>query len=111
MLADSSCTWMARDFSTRPWRRVRTRAGLPHTWTLYGSISVRASGLRSVQSWPDHVTSLNMHGSSSNGSAARCVTGIIAAAGLYALRHNVDRLAEDHERARTLAAGLGEIPG
>jgi threonine aldolase len=37
--------------------------------------------------------------------------GIIAAAGLYALQHHVDRLAEDHERARRLAAGLAEIPG
>ena len=37
--------------------------------------------------------------------------GIIAAAGLYALEHHVDRLAEDHERARELAAGLAELPG
>jgi threonine aldolase len=37
--------------------------------------------------------------------------GIIAAAGVYALRHNVDRLAEDHERARLLARGLAELPG
>ncbi len=31
--------------------------------------------------------------------------GIVAAAGLYALEHNVDRLAEDHIRARRLADG------
>src|SRR5207249_8105296 len=37
--------------------------------------------------------------------------GVIAAAGLYALDHNVDRLAEDHENARVLAEGLAEIPG
>jgi threonine aldolase len=37
--------------------------------------------------------------------------GIVAAAGVYALRHHVDRLAEDHERARLLAMGLAEIPG
>ena len=37
--------------------------------------------------------------------------GIIAAAGIYALEHHVDRLAEDHERARRLAAGLAELPG
>jgi threonine aldolase len=37
--------------------------------------------------------------------------GIIAAAGIYALHHHVDRLAEDHERARRLAAGLNELPG
>jgi threonine aldolase len=32
--------------------------------------------------------------------------GILAAAGSYALAHNVDRLAEDHENARTLAGEL-----
>jgi threonine aldolase len=37
--------------------------------------------------------------------------GIIAAAGVYALRHNVDRLAEDHEQARQLARGLAELRG
>src|SRR4051794_2426333 len=37
--------------------------------------------------------------------------GIVAAAGLYALEHNVDRLAEDHENARVLAEGLAELPG
>jgi threonine aldolase len=31
--------------------------------------------------------------------------GIVAAAGLYALEHNVDRLADDHARARRLAGG------
>jgi threonine aldolase len=37
--------------------------------------------------------------------------GIIAAAGVFALRHNVERLAEDHDRARQLAHGLAEIRG
>jgi len=37
--------------------------------------------------------------------------GIIAAAGLYALDHHVERLAEDHANARVLAEGLAEIPG
>src|SRR5205085_2781887 len=32
--------------------------------------------------------------------------GIVAAAGVYALDHNVERLAEDHARARQLAEGL-----
>ena len=35
--------------------------------------------------------------------------GIVAAAGLYALDHNVERLADDHENARVLAEGLAEI--
>lgn len=34
--------------------------------------------------------------------------GVIAAAALYAFEHNAQRLAEDHERARRLAAGLKE---
>lgn len=37
--------------------------------------------------------------------------GIIAAAGVYALRRHVDRLAEDHSNARYLADGLAQIPG
>lgn len=37
--------------------------------------------------------------------------GIIAAGGVYALRHHVARLAQDHELARTLAQGLSQIPG
>jgi threonine aldolase len=37
--------------------------------------------------------------------------GILAAAGLYALDHHVERLAEDHARAARLAEGLGAIPG
>ncbi len=36
--------------------------------------------------------------------------GILAAAGLYALRENIGRLAEDHTRARALAAALTERP-
>ena len=37
--------------------------------------------------------------------------GIIAAGGVYALRHNVKRLAEDHANARRLAEGLAGLPG
>ncbi|MGE5189178.1 MAG: threonine aldolase family protein [Gemmatimonadota bacterium] len=37
--------------------------------------------------------------------------GIMAAGGLFALKHNVKRLAEDHENARRLAAALARIPG
>jgi threonine aldolase len=36
--------------------------------------------------------------------------GILAAAGLYAVRNNIKRLADDHDRARRLAAGLGVDP-
>jgi threonine aldolase len=37
--------------------------------------------------------------------------GIVAAAGLYALDHHVERLAEDHANARRLAEGLASIGG
>jgi threonine aldolase len=37
--------------------------------------------------------------------------GIIAAAGVFALRHHVARLAEDHANARRLAEGLAKLPG
>lgn len=37
--------------------------------------------------------------------------GIIAAAGVYALDHHVDRLADDHALARTLAEGIAGIAG
>jgi len=37
--------------------------------------------------------------------------GIVAAAGVYALENNVERLAEDHANARLLADRLAELPG
>lgn len=37
--------------------------------------------------------------------------GILAAAGLYALDHHVERLAEDHRNARRLAEGISRIDG
>jgi threonine aldolase len=37
--------------------------------------------------------------------------GVLAAAALYALEYNVDRLAEDHRAARLLAEGLAGISG
>jgi threonine aldolase len=36
--------------------------------------------------------------------------GVLAAAGLYALDHHVDRLAEDHEHAKLLAEACGNDP-
>ena len=36
-------------------------------------------------------------------------SGVLAAAGLYALEHHVERLAQDHANARALAAGLAAL--
>jgi threonine aldolase len=38
-------------------------------------------------------------------------SGIIAAAGVYAFQHHIERLADDHANARRLASGLAQIPG
>jgi len=37
--------------------------------------------------------------------------GIIAAAGIYALDHHIERLKDDHQNARRLAVGLKEFKG
>jgi threonine aldolase len=37
--------------------------------------------------------------------------GILAAAGLFAIDHNLDRLPDDHRNARRLAEALGSTPG
>jgi threonine aldolase len=37
--------------------------------------------------------------------------GVLAAAGLYALERNVERLDEDHDNARLIAQALGDVPG
>ena len=37
--------------------------------------------------------------------------GLLAAAGLYALEHHVERLADDHARARRLAEAIDALPG
>jgi len=37
--------------------------------------------------------------------------GVCAAACIYALDHNIDRLADDHANAKLLARGLAQIPG
>jgi threonine aldolase len=38
-------------------------------------------------------------------------SGILAAGGLYALKHHIPLLQRDHENAQRLAAGLAETPG
>ena len=36
--------------------------------------------------------------------------GILAAAGLYALKNNIDRLEEDHQKAKIIATAINELP-
>jgi threonine aldolase len=37
--------------------------------------------------------------------------GLLAAAGLYAMQHNIARMADDHRRCRMLAERLADVPG
>ncbi len=37
--------------------------------------------------------------------------GMLAAAGIFAFENNVERLADDHDKAKRLAVGLAELPG
>jgi threonine aldolase len=77
------------------WIDLTKGLGAPVGAVLAGSDELIAEAWRYKQMW---------------GGAMR-QAGVIAAAGLYALDHHVDRLAEDHANARRLAEGLAEIDG
>ncbi len=85
----------ARDWASRfdtAWLDFTKGLGAPVGAVLAGSRELIDEAWRYKQMW---------------GGAMR-QAGIVAAAGLYALDHHVDRLAEDHENARVLAEGLAE---
>jgi threonine aldolase len=88
----------ARDFSTlfdSAWIDFTKGLGAPVGAALAGSREFVAQAWRLKQQM---------------GGAMR-QAGIIAAGGIFALRHHVSRLAEDHVNARRLAAGLSKLPG
>ena len=88
----------ARDFATpfdSVWIDLSKGLGAPVGAVLAGSTAFIEEAWRYKQRY---------------GGAMR-QAGIIAAAGVYALKHHVDRLAEDHERARRLAHGLAALRG
>jgi threonine aldolase len=84
----------ARGFDTA-WIDFTKGLGAPVGAVLAGSAELIEEAWRYKQMW---------------GGAMR-QAGIVAAGALYALDHHVDRLAEDHANARTLAEGLAELPG
>ena len=84
----------ARDFDTA-WIDFAKGLGCPMGAVLAGSAELVEEAWRYKQMW---------------GGAMR-QTGYLAAACLYALDHHVDRLAEDHENARILAAELADLDG
>src|SRR4051812_4196551 len=69
--------------------------GAPVGACLAGSAELVAEAWRYKQQW---------------GGALR-QAGVVAAAALHALEHHVERLAEDHQRARRLAEGLADLAG
>ncbi len=84
----------AADFDTA-WIDFTKGLGAPVGACLAGSADLIAEAWRYKQMW---------------GGALR-QSGIVAAAGLHALDRHVERLAEDHANARTLAEGLAALEG
>ena len=89
-----SASEYAADFDTA-WIDFTKGLGAPVGACLAGSADLISEAWRYKQMW---------------GGAMR-QAGVIAAAGLYALDHHVDRLADDHGNARRLAEGLAAIDG
>ena len=93
---------------------ARTRPGQPPT------ILTKRSTLCGSMPWGSRVSPSSTGPATSSGLAwkarrgkhlmggAMRQAGVVAAAGLYALDHNVERLADDHARARRLAIALDE---
>jgi threonine aldolase len=77
------------------WLDLSKGLGAPVGAVLVGSQEIITEAWRYKQMW---------------GGAMR-QSGIIAAAGHYALDHNVDRLVQDHDNAKRLAQGLAGIEG
>src|SRR4029079_18257057 len=88
-----AASWAGRFDSA--WVDFTKGLGAPVGACLAGSAELISEAWRYKQMW---------------GGAMR-QAGVIAAAGLYALDHHVDRLADDHANARRLAEGLAEIDG
>jgi threonine aldolase len=84
----------ASDFDTA-WIDFTKGLGAPVGACLAGSADLISEAWRYKQMW---------------GGAMR-QAGVIAAAGLHALDHHLDRLADDHANARRLAEGLAAIDG
>ena len=106
-----ACTWTAPGSPTRPSRAAARWPRPARAPTACRSASPRASARRSGRSSSPRAEAI--------GRARRLrkllgggmrQAGVLAAAGLYALEHHVERLADDHVRARALAAALADCP-
>jgi threonine aldolase len=94
---------VASGISARDWAQPFDTAWIDFTKGLGAPVGAAIAGSRAfiAEAW---------RGKQQMGGAMR-QAGIIAAGGVYALRHHVERLAEDHAHARRLAEGLAALPG
>jgi threonine aldolase len=77
------------------------------TLTLSASVSQRGLVRQLARSRWEVKNSLRRHVSGASVTVLGCVRlGLLAAAGHYALDHNIERLAEDHARAKKIAVAL-----
>jgi threonine aldolase len=94
---------VASGVSARDWAAPFDSAWIDFTKGLGAPVGAALAGTRSfiAEAW---------RCKQQMGGAMR-QAGIIAAGGLWALRHHVDRLVDDHVNARRLAEGLAGLPG
>jgi threonine aldolase len=114
---------------------IAARHGLPIHLDGARLFNAAAARRRPVTDWTRHVTSIQLCLSKGLGAPVGSVivgpgefiwrarrmrkllgggmrqAGIIAAGGVYALTHMVERLAEDHANAQVLARGVAALPG
>jgi threonine aldolase len=94
---------VASGIAARDWAQPFDTAWIDFTKGLGAPVGAAIAGSRSfiAEAW---------RSKQQMGGAMR-QAGIIAAGGVYALRHHVKRLAEDHANAKRLAEGLAALPG
>ena len=100
-----------RGSGTRPSSLVAASPTSPlrSTWSMVSlSKGLGAPGGSVVAARRDLIPTLVRYRRMSGGAMRQ--VGIFAAAGLWALDHNLDRLAEDHANARAIAERLAESP-
>ena len=114
---------------------IATRHGLPVHLDGARLFNAATAAGRPVTDWTRHVTSIQLCLSKGLGAPVGSViagpeefiwrarrmrkilgggmrqAGIIVSAGVYALTHMVERLAEDHANAQILARGMAALPG
>jgi threonine aldolase len=94
---------VASGISARDWAQTFDTAWIDFTKGLGAPVGAAIAGSRDfvAEAW---------RCKQQMGGAMR-QAGIIAAGGVFALRHHVKRLAEDHANAKRLAEGLAALPG